>query len=347
MDLNERKRNILEAIIESYISNAEPVGSRTIAKSHMINLSPATIRNEMADLEEMGFLEQPHTSAGRIPSEKGYRYYVDRLMHRCKLSMDEIALLRSLLESKISEVSVLAREISSICSKMTNCAIVSVTPETEETTIKQLQMMAVDKYTVLLIIVTSASTVKTKQIAVSHPVEAEFLNQLSLLLNRIIAGRSVDEINIDDLMTVKNSMPDHHELLQQMLIFVYECLDDVRDSDVFLGGVANILNYPEYNNITKAKELLEFLEDEHNIKKLFKPLSNGKDIQVFIGSENLVNEMRDCSVVLSHYQIHDSQFGAIGIIGPKRMDYAKAVSMLEYFTKQLGSGLSNDKPERN
>lgn len=347
MDLSERKRTILEAIIESYISTAEPVGSRTISKSPMINLSSATIRNEMADLEEMGFLEQPHTSAGRVPSEKGYRYYVDRLMHRYKLSMDEIALLRSLLESKISEVSVLAREISAICSKMTNCAIVSVTPETEETTIRQLQMMSVDRYTVLLIIVTSAGTVKTKQIAVPHPVETDFLTKLSMLLNQIIAGRQVDKINIDDLMTVKNSIPDHHELLQQMLIFVYECLDDVKNSDVFLGGVANILNYPEYNNITKAKELLEFLEDKKNIKKLLKPISNGKDIQVFIGSENLANEMRDCSVVLSHYHIHDHQFGAIGIIGPKRMDYAKAVSMLEYFTKQLGSGVNDNKTERN
>ena len=342
MDLNERKSNILGAIIESYISTAEPVGSRTIAKSELFNLSPATIRNEMADLEEMGYLEQPHTSAGRVPSEKGYRYYVDRLMHRYKLNMDEIALLRTLLESKISEVSILAREISSIYSKMTNCAIVSLTPETDQTTIKQLQMMAVDRYTVLLVIVTSASTVKTKQIAVPHPVEAEFLNKLSILLNQIIANRSVDEINIDELMTVKNTIPDHHELLQQMLIFVYECLDEVRDSDVFLGGVANILNYPEYNNIAKAKELLSFLEDSHNIKKLFKPLSGDKDIQVFIGSENIATEMRDCSVVLTHYHIHDNQFGSIGIIGPKRMDYSKAVSMLEYFTKQLQSGLEEE-----
>ncbi|MDD4689234.1 MAG: heat-inducible transcriptional repressor HrcA [Eubacteriales bacterium] len=341
MELNERKSNILGAIIESYISTAEPVGSRTIAKNELFNLSPATIRNEMADLEEMGFLEQPHTSAGRVPSEKGYRYYVDRLMNRYKLNMDEIALLRTLLESKISEVGVLAREISSICSKMTNCTIVAITPETEETTIRQIQMMVVDRYTVLLVIITSASTVKTKQIAVSHPVERGFLNTLSGLLNQIIANRRVDEINIDELMAVKNTIPDYHELLQQMLIFVYECLDEVSDSDVFLGGVSNILSYPEYSNIARAKELLDFLEDEHNIKRMFKPLSTNKDIQVFIGSENLVNEMRDCSVVLSHYHIHDHQFGAIGIIGPKRMDYAKAVSMLEYFTKQLASGLDD------
>lgn len=342
MNLDERKKQILSAIIESYISTAEPVGSRTIAKNHPFHLSSATIRNEMADLEDMGLLEQPHTSAGRIPSDKGYRFYVDQLMGRYKLTMDEIAVLRSLMELRIAETDMLIKEISSIYSRMTKYTIVALSPETMQATIKQLQMMVIDNYSVLLVIITSASTVKTKEISVSHPLSNEFLNQLSSMLNHCICGRSISQIDAKEIMRIKEQMLDYHELLKQIWVFVYESLDDVGNSNVFLGGTTNILNYPEYNNISKARQLLEFLDDKANVKKIFTPLAGKKQVQVLIGSENLADEMKDCSIVLSQYHIKDEQYGAIGVIGPTRMDYSRAVSMLEFFTDQLRSSLEDE-----
>lgn len=342
MNLDERKKQILSAIIESYITTAEPVGSRTIAKSHPFHLSSATIRNEMADLEEMGLLEQPHTSAGRIPSDKGYRFYVDQLMVRYKLTMDEIAVLRSLMELRIAETEMLIKEISSIYSRMTKYTIVALTPSTIKATVKQLQLMGIDNYAVLLVIITSTSKIKTKEISVSHSVGLDQLNKITVLLNQLVCNRTVSEINTIEIMQLKEQLPEYGELLMHVMVFVFECLEDADDSDVFLGGTTNILNYPEYNNITKARQILEFLDDKSNIKKIFSPLSDKKHIQVLIGKENMVEEMKDCSIVLSQYSIKDNHYGAIGVIGPTRMDYSRAFSMLEFFTEQLRSSLEED-----
>lgn len=345
MYLDERKKRVLNAIVESYISTAEPVGSRTIAKNHPFHLSSATIRNEMADLEDMGLLDQPHTSAGRIPSDKGYRYYVDQLMERYKFTIDEFVVLRSLLELKVDEIDLLIKEISSVYSRLTKYTIVTMTPSATKAAVKQIQLIKIEDYIMMLVVITNISKMKIKEIAASKPINSEKLNKISEFLNKYINGLVAYELSAKDFSFIYNQFPEDVELIRQILAYIMDSLDDIDNSDVYLDGTANILNYPEYNsNINNAKQLLEFLDDESNIKKIFSPIpfKRQKHVQVLIGSENQLDEMKNCSVVLSRYRIRGKQYGAIGVIGPTRMHYSKAISMLEYFANQFQSNLEDE-----
>ncbi|MDD3766985.1 MAG: heat-inducible transcriptional repressor HrcA [Eubacteriales bacterium] len=334
MELDDRKKAILEAVIESYIENAEPVGSRTIAKRKQLNISPATVRNEMADLEEMGLLEQPHTSAGRIPSDLGYRVYVDKLMKRYELTADEINRMRSLMQLKISEMDSLIREITNIYSRLINYTVIATMPEQKQATIKHFQIMPIDSHNILLIVVTDSKMVKETKITLTRPITLYDAVQISSVLNESLAGVPCKDINISSIKGLQSELYEYDEIIQPILDFVYECISTEDNAKIFYGGITNLLNFPEYSNINRARELLEYLDNKSNIQRVIAHRQHEK-VKILIGSENNAIELNDCSVVLSPYQIDGRAIGTIGLIGPTRMNYSKAVSNIEFLAGQL------------
>ncbi len=340
MELDERKKLILGAIIDSYISNAEPVGSRTIAKICSLGISPATVRNIMADLEEMGLLEQPHTSAGRIPSHLGYRIYVDQLMNRYILSQYEIAKMNAMLELRIAEVQDLIREITNIYSRFTNYAVLSSIPDASAQGIKHVQLIPLDEKQLMVILVMDKNIVKDTVISVTEPLDPRAATELSIALTNKLARLSYDELCAVKLTDAFAYGSGEYAIALSVLEFIKANLHVAMATEVFTGGTTNLLDFPEYNNITKAKRLLSYLEDKSNLSNVIMTKHNGS-IKILIGNENEAIELQDCSLVLSNYKIGNTT-GTIGIIGPTRMNYAKAVSNLDFFT-----GVINAVVERN
>ncbi len=347
VDLGERKRRILQAIIDDYITTADPVGSRTIAKRHDLGLSSATIRNEMADLEEMGFLAQPHTSAGRIPSDRGYRLYVDQLMNRYRLTMAEINRMRHALELRMQEFDRLIEQYSNIISQITQYTTVVLPPQMKKSAIKHLQLVLIDQNHILLIIITSTGFVKNHTIRVTQKVDGDFLSRLSLILNDKLSGLTIEEINLPKIQEIQKEMCSNEEILMPILNHVSDSVKDIDDTHIFLGGTTNIFNFPEYKDIERAKEFFGFLEQKKDLQTLLSSGDNTRKINIIIGEENKFFEIKDCSVVMSHYSIGNKVVGTIGVIGPTRMEYAKVVSSLEYLTQHLNCMLSQLYGESN
>lgn len=335
MDLGQRKKLILQAIINDYIKTAEPVGSRTIAKKHELGLSSATIRNEMADLEEMGLLSQPHTSAGRIPSNLGYRIYVDNLMKKYKLSIDEATKIKKAFELKITELDRLIEEVSSIISSLTSYTSVVISPEMKSDSIKHIELIFIDNYTILLLLITSTGIVKNKKIRVSNEVSQDFIKKLSNVLNINFLGVSLENINSAYITKIASIFPQNDEIMYEILSFIYEILNEINKSKVFVGGNTNILNYPEFSDLDKAREFLSFLNEKRNLVNLIGESSHNNKINIIIGNESNYYQMKDSSMIISSYSIGNKIVGNIGIIGPMRMDYSKVISSIELFTKVL------------
>ena len=342
MELNDRKKQILGAIIESYIETAEPVGSRTIAKAGNLNISPATIRNEMADLEEMGLLIQPHASAGRIPSSMGYRVYVDKLMRHYEMSAKELSKMQSLMELKINDIDSMVQEISNIYSKLTNYTVIGFSPGTNKGYIKNFHMVPIDEKSALLIVVTDKNVVKNKKISFASDIDASKAHRISQMLNEKLVGLTVDKINLSKITDVQDGMREYSSVLIDILGFVEECIESLDDSEVFTKGVTNLLNFPEYSNVQKARELLEFLDNKTNVHKAV-ALGENKKVKIIIGDENDVVELQDCSVILSPYNAGSKGYGIIGLVGPTRMNYSKAISNIEFLTRQFENLLPDGK----
>ncbi len=345
MELDDRKKVILNAIVENYIANAEPIGSRTIAKMTDLELSPATIRNCMADLEEMGLLEQPHASAGRIPSNLGYRVYVDQLMSSYRLPGAEVAKMNMLLQLKIAELDRLIKEISGIYSRFTNYPVLSTIPETKKAYIKQLQLMPIDANNALLIIVSDDNTVKDKIIHSPLPINTAELIKLSVCLTARFMNLPISDIGKVDVATLCAHIAIEPMFISEVAAFIKEAFADALVGEIKFSGAANLLDYPEYHNVDKAKQILSFLEQKANFGDIVNINGNTK-IQIIIGSENKPIELHDCSLILSTYKRDGEVIGAIGVMGPTRMNYSKAVSHLDCFTNIINALIeSNDEAE--
>lgn len=344
MDLDERKKKILSAVIEHYIRTAEPVGSRTISKLDDLGVSPATIRNEMSDLEEMGFLIQPHTSAGRIPSTLGYRTYVDRLMKKYEFSVSEINRLKSLMDIHISEADAMIKEITNIYSYLTNYTIVGLSPGDEGGYIKNFHMVPIDTRSALLIVVADSNAVKNKKIDFDFDIDAGITQRISNMLNENLAGVTKEKINLSKIYDLQNEMQECSTVLLPVLNFVNECIQSLDTSEAFISGATKLLNFPEYNDVKRAKQLLEFLDNKNNIHKVA-ALGDNKDVRIIIGNENEAIELKDCTVMLSSYTVDGENMGTIGFIGPTRMNYSKAASTLRLLTDQIDSLISRKKTE--
>ncbi len=340
MELSQRKRMILQAIIEDYIATAEPVGSRNIAKNHDLGLSAATIRNEMADLEDMGYLEKPHTSAGRIPSEMGYRFYVDSLMQRYSLTVEELAGLQKSMDRKYDQLEGVISEISDVISKVTHYPTVVAFPRENKSRLRSVRIVLVEEKLALVVVVTDAGVVKNRQVRFSNAVDYAAIDAVSSFISKNLVGLCAADITPARMMLMYEAMGDYGELLKVVVSFVMECLRE-DCAKVYIGGASNILNNPEFSDIDRAREFFSFIDSRENVSKMLSLMGNDSDdISIKIGSESGVDEMRDTSIVVANYNVGDKLRGKIGIIGPTRMDYARVVSSLEMINDRLGEILN-------
>ncbi len=338
MELDERKLKILQAIIRTYLDTGEPVGSRTISKYTDLNLSSATIRNEMSDLEEMGYILQPHTSAGRIPSDKGYRLYVDTML---EAKTSELNSLQESLEAREEKIDDVLQKVAKFLAANTNYATMVSGPRYQTKRVKFIQLTSVDADSLLAVIVLDNNAVKNQMIAIEEPIEEEMIVKLNFILNTTLNGLDVLEMNLALIQKIKEQVGTHTQVIDSVLEAIGKTLIEEDDLEVYTSGATNILKYPELSDKSKAAQILDaFSEKEimHNWLGLpDKTQGNGEahDIQVYIGDETQMESMKDCSMVTATYQIREGVYGKIGIVGPKRMDYDKVVGTLNSLMGQL------------
>lgn len=334
MDLDERKQKILQAIISNYLETGEPVGSRTISKFTDLKLSSATIRNEMADLEELGYIVQPHTSAGRIPSDLGYRLYVDSLM---KEKEEEAGERRALLE-KVDRMENLLQQVARVLAANTNYATMVTAPHYKDTKLKFLQLSQVDDSQLLAVIVVDGNVIKNKLIQVNSELTNDEMLRLNILLNSFLQGLSLKDINLELMQTMKSQAGMHAPILEHIFTGIADAIAKARELEVYTSGSTNILKYPELGGIERASQLLGVLEEKQVLAELVdesRHQDGNQGIQVYIGEETPVENMEDCSIVTATYELEEGVRGTIGIIGPKRMDYQKVVKTLKNLTGEL------------
>lgn len=334
--LDERKTKILHAIIQTYLETGEPVGSRTIAKASDLNLSSATIRNEMSDLEELGYIVQPHTSAGRIPSDKGYRFYVDHLMEE---KDHEISDMKEFVIEKTERMEFVLKQIAKMLAVNTNYATVVSAPQTHHGKVKFIQLSAVDDSQVLATIMLDGNIVKNKIIHTSETPNQETMLKLNILLNGSLNGLALEEINLGTISRLKEQAGIHSAMVSDVLDAVAQAIQEDEDLEIYTSGATNIFKYPELSDSERASELISAFEEKQEFKDLFtadKENGNpGTSIQVYIGNESPMQGMKDCSVVTATYDLGKGIRGTVGIVGPKRMDYEKVVDNLRTLKVQL------------
>ena len=339
MQLDERKYLILQAIIDDYIMTAMPVGSRTISRKSGVGYSPATIRNEMSDLEELGYLDQPHTSAGRVPSNKAYRLYVDHLMKTVKLTSDERERMHEHLISKSKQVEGVIRSAANVLSDATKYTSVIVAPKLATLRIKHVQLVPVAERTALMVIVTNVGIVKDALIRVPDEMDADDLYAISRMLTQKLADKPLEAVRQAFSELLRNA-EHNRKLLGETLQVIEKRLEAGGDaSDVIVGGPANMLEYPEYSDVSKARNFLAVLESKDTLRQLVSR-DGGMEISIRIGPENQVPALNDCSIVTASYRVGDHSSGTLGIIGPTRMNYNRVISVLEFMGRALSDVLS-------
>lgn len=334
-DLSERKMKILKAIIRNYLETGEPVGSRTISKDTDLNLSSATIRNEMSDLEELGYIVQPHTSAGRIPSDKGYRLYVDELMAEKEA---ETTAIQNFMLERYDKLEHALKQIVKILATNTNYATLISTPQYNRNKLKFIQLSQVEPNQILAVVVVEGNIVKNKIIQVEEEFTQETLLNLNLLLNSQLNGLSLEQINLGIISKLKEQAGEYSELIGKVIDAVGEAIGGDEDLEIYTSGATNIFKYPELSESGRAKELISAFEEKQQLAELVtETLSTEENhgIQVYIGNETPGTNMKDCSVVTATYQLGEGMQGTIGIIGPKRMDYEKVVDNLKTLMGQM------------
>lgn len=335
LELDARKAKILHAIIKNYLDTGEPVGSRTISKYSDLNLSSATIRNEMSDLEELGYIVQPHTSAGRIPTDKGYRLYVDQIM---QAKDREVAEMKELMVEKADKMELILKQVVKLLATNTNYATMISAPRYQKNKLKFIQLSQVDEEHILAVVVVEGNIIKNKIIDSCEPLDNETLLKLNILLNSNLNGLSIDEINLSVISQMKEKAGIHSDIVNSVLDAVAEAIKSDEDLEIYTSGATNIFKYPELSDTEKASKLISALEEKQQLVNLVtETLTEEKEngIQVYIGNESPIQTMKDCSVVTATYELEEGVKGTIGIIGPKRMDYEKVLDTLKTLMKQL------------
>ena len=353
--LDERKVKILKAIIKNYLETGEPVGSITISKFTDMKLSSATIRNEMADLEELGYIVQPHTSAGRIPTDKGYRLYVDDMMsekeqnitnreNEVAVKEQELSSMKDMLGEKVEKVEELLQNVAKVLAKDTNYATMVTTPKVTGNKLKFVQLSQLEANKILAVIVMEGNLIRNKVITVSEDLSQENLLKLNILINTTLTGLTLEQMNLSIVSKMENQAGEHINLVKEVLDAIVDTISSADDLKIYTSGATNIFKYPELSDSTKASELIYALEEKQSLSDLVVDDDNSVDeqdsssnngIQVYIGNETPIESMKDCSVVTATYELQDGMKGTIGIIGPKRMDYEKVVETLKNMRTQL------------
>ena len=342
VELSDRKKRILRAIVETYIATAEPVGSKVVAERAGLDVSTATIRNEMADLTELGLLEQPHTSAGRIPSSAGYRIYVNELMDRQQLTMQETERINQALNLKMEELDRVIDRAGKVLSQLSDYPVFTAAAPRARVTVKRFDLLMVEENAFIAVVMTDNSVVKNKLIRMPDQLSETQLQLLSAVLNSSFVGLSQEEMEqtLDKMET--RTAPAAFELISLVVEFAMEVLGDQGRQRVHTTGITHLLEHPEYHSLDKAKPLMTYLSEEAEASKLPMALNNGKNMNILIGPENVNDALKDTSVVMASYDIGDNMKGVIGVVGPTRMDYAKVTARLSYFadslTRMFGKG---------
>lgn len=337
-ELDERKRKILKAIIHTYMETGEPVGSRTISKYTDLNLSSATIRNEMSDLEELGYIIQPHTSAGRIPSDLGYRLYVDEMM---KEKDQEVSQIREMMIEKTDRMEKVLKQVVKVLASNTNYATMITGPTYHQNKIKFIQLSKVHENQLVAVIVVEGNLVKNQIISLDEAIDDEQILKLNLLLNTQLNGLTIEEINLGMITKLKEQAGVHSGVVSLVLDAVAQAIAPDEDVPIYTSGATNIFRYPELADSNKASELISAFEDKKELAEMIRDTVSESEentgIQVYIGNESPLTTMKDCSVVTASYDLGDGMKGTIGIIGPKRMDYENVVDNLRTLKVQLDS----------
>jgi heat-inducible transcriptional repressor len=344
LDLDERKLKILQAVIRNYLETGEPVGSRTISKYTDLNLSSATIRNEMSDLEELGYIIQPHTSSGRIPTDKGYRLYVDQMMSEKEQELgratNEVNEMRKLLLEREDKIESVLKQMAKMLAVNTNYATMVSAPQVKGNKLKFIQLSRVDTMQLLTTIVVEGNVIKNSIITVDEPLDDEIMLKLNILLNTNLNGLTISEINLAMISNLKQQAGIHANVVADILDAVSDAIKDDDDIEIYTSGANNIFKYPELSDNQKASELITTFEEKQLLTELVNDTlvdEGGNGIQVYIGNETPVKTMKDCSVITATYELEEGMKGTIGIIGPKRMDYDKVITTLKELKSQLDS----------
>lgn len=335
MSLDERKRKILEAIVLDYTSTAEPVGSRTISKKYGLSISPATVRNEMADLEDMGYIEQPHTSAGRMPSDQGYRYYVDYIMQKNKLDEAIEKLVISSFKGKINRFDDAIKISMELIAKITRYPSLFLVPEAECSALSMIRILKVDATKALLIIITENNLVENIFVDLPEGFEESDLNLITNVINSKLSGTKISGWSKTLIRELYGDLLKQKDVLTAILDSIEDSLNQKKDQRVYSAGFLQMLNEPEFRDIDKIKGILSFFDDKKIIEDMLLKKSQVEDFQVLIGMENEADEIKDCSLIKKKYNFQGDFQGIMGIVGPKRMDYSNSISLLELISEVL------------
>lgn len=342
-ELSERKKMILKAIIESHIECGEPVGSKSLLQMPGINCSSATVRNEMADLEEMGYLEQPHTSSGRVPSQLGYRFYVDQLIEHYRMTNNEINQINRILKSKTAELDQILLTASKLASAMTNYTGLAVQPKRAAVSVTRFSASYIDAYNFVLIMITSLGVVSSKHIRLTDPKPPETVDLLVRALNDYLSGLSAEAINLPVIMKLEAVMGDDSPMISPIVKTVYSVLNEYHGGEVSATGLNHLLEYPEYSDPDELSGLIDALEQKDDILKLIDQ-NNGEDVSVVIGSESSVRVMNNSSLVFKPVKRNGRVMGVIGVLGPRRMDYAKVLETIEQLCGSISEVMNEYQP---
>ena len=335
MELSERKKQILKSIIDAYVSSGEPIGSKYLSEQMPIAVSSATIRNEMNELEQLGLLEQPHTSAGRVPSDAGYRVYVDSLMQRYRLTMEEISLMNELLHSKLGELSTLIGEATKALSHMTGYTAVAVTAKPKRGVVRRFEAVYIHAHKVLFVMITNTDTVRSREFETATPLDTGKVAFIVRVLNERLTGIELSSITLPLILSIEQELCEYRELVSPILRMVYEVVSEVDRYQVHLDGISNLLSHPEFKEMGRVREILSQLEERQRlIRRLMGETHTGTSI--YIGQEN--EDMKDVSFVVRPFCVEDDVVGAVALIGPKRMKYSSAIARLEYMTRHYIEG---------
>ncbi len=340
--LDERKLRVLYAIIDSYISSAEPIGSRTISKYHDLGVSPATIRNEMSDLEDLGYLSKTHSSSGRVPSDKAYRLYVDRMIsNEQKIDKRRKQEIKSILEREHKELDQLVQNSAKLLSQITSYTALALSPQIKETKIKHIQLIPIDKTQILLIIVNETGLVKNTVFKMENPIPDDQLLALTNMLNVKLKNKSIAEIEKGALSEVFTEFYRYKSEIERILPAINKSMESIETIDLYADGITKLLSFPEYKDIEKVRTIISFIEDKNELIQLLADDTFPQDISIKIGNENFYAPIKDCSIITATYKLDGETIGKIGILGPTRMDYVSLAKTLKIFSENISEIINN------
>lgn len=331
--LDERKQRILQAIIDDYISTAEPIGSRTIARKYDLGVGSATIRNEMADLELLGYIEQLHTSSGRVPSGKGYRLYVDDLLAPSKISEKEINLIANWYKSRTKSIEEVFQETAKIISRLTKNVSLVLAPQLSQSTFRCLQFVPLDKNQAIVVVMTDAGFIENKIIDIPQGTTIDDLQKISSIINGHLSGLLLDDIKSSLMKKIKTEV--NMDLFEATFESIVKALAVEKKERLYLGGTTQLLNQPEFRNVEKVKDILTMLEEEQLLCDLLN-VQSGEGVTVTIGQENKYSGIKDCSIIKATYHLKGKVIGTVAVLGPTRMEYGKIITLLEFMHGNLG-----------